>query len=191
MNSADSTMKKNQILSQRTFQDRFSILMFLIGGLIFLGSRDYANGQMNGNKGLRPYELDWAGRFADDHMPLVDFEDMKGWTVSSNRGSAEIGRSQEQMIWGSSTCKIAFKGDPAGADFVLSPPQPLKISNSFTSANMWVWCDYDRAKYSELSMDSINKIIPRLSLLLQTSDGIMILQILPAKHNHCNPSPDL
>ena len=33
--------------------------------------------------GVRPYELDWAGRTNDDHTPLVDFEHLAGWTASS------------------------------------------------------------------------------------------------------------
>lgn len=31
----------------------------------------------------RPYELDWAGRKADDHPPLVDFERLDGWRIEA------------------------------------------------------------------------------------------------------------
>jgi hypothetical protein len=43
--------------------------------------------------GKRPYELDWAKRFDDDHPPLVDFEDLRGWTVKASRGEAAWSRS--------------------------------------------------------------------------------------------------
>ncbi len=165
-------MKKIPVISRRFFQHSIFIICLLIVELLLIGSLQPVCGQYISDKGQRPYELDWAGRYIDDHVPLADFEDMEGWTVDANRGSVEICRSQEQMIWGSYTCKIAFKGDPEGASYVLYPYKPLKISNHFTAANMWVWCDYDRQKYKEISMDSINKIIPRLSLILQTLDGV-------------------
>jgi hypothetical protein len=34
--------------------------------------------------GVRPYEMDWAGRTNDDHAPLVDFENLDGWTVTNH-----------------------------------------------------------------------------------------------------------
>ena len=35
--------------------------------------------------GKRPYEMDWANRFQDDHPPLVDFENLDGWTVKTEQ----------------------------------------------------------------------------------------------------------
>jgi len=132
---------------------------------MLLGSLQPVCGQDNWDKGKRPYELDWAGRFTDDHVPLVDFEDMEGWTVKVTWGSAEISRSQEQMIWGSYTCRIAYTGDTTGASFVLRPPKPISIKGSFTAVNMWVWSDYWIWKGDR------GKPMVRISLLLETVEG--------------------
>jgi len=165
-------MKEKQSIKSGLIRYSLFICFVITEAFLQIGTYNIAMSQESQRKGHRPYELDWAGRFLDDHLPIVDFEDMTGWTVKASKGSAEISRSQEQMIWGRYTCKIAYTGDPAGASFILYPPEPLKISTQFTSVNMWVWFDFDRGKYNDLSMDSINKIIPRLSLLLQTIDGI-------------------
>jgi len=137
----------------------------LTGGLLFPGSLQPVHGQDEWERGKRPYELDWDGRFTDDHVPLVDFEDLEGWTLEINGGSAAMNRSQEQMIWGSYTCRVAYTGDPAGAGFVLRPPEPMMIRNPFTAVNMWVWSDYWIWKGDR------GKPMVRISLLLETVGG--------------------
>ncbi len=56
-------------------------------------------GQEDRYKGQRPYELDWAGRYEDDHVPLIDFESPANWTVDASDGSSSIKRSNEEIIW--------------------------------------------------------------------------------------------
>jgi hypothetical protein len=144
---------------------RILILCLLMGGLMFLGSWQPVSQQETPKKGKRPYELDWAGRFTDDHEPLVDFEDMEGWTVEASRGSAAVTRSEEQKIWGIYTGKIIYRGDTAGASFVIRPSEPVSIKDPFTAVNMWVWNDY--WKWEE----DRGKPIAKMSLLLSTDDG--------------------
>ena len=91
---------------------------------MFFGFFNSARAQNPGKKGYRPYELDWAGWFTDDLNPLVDFENMNGWKVEADRVSAKINRSQEQIIWGNDTCKIAYKGDTAGAGLIIRQAVP-------------------------------------------------------------------
>ncbi len=38
--------------------------------------------------GVRPYEMDWAGRTKDDWPALVDFENLDGWTVETENAVA-------------------------------------------------------------------------------------------------------
>jgi len=116
-------------------------------------------------EGSRPYELDWAGRFSDDHEPLIDFEEMEGWTIKAIGGKAEICRSEEQKIWGIYTAKIKYKGDTAGASFIVSPPVPVKIPDPFTDVNMWVWNDYWKWE------DDRDQPIAKMSILLETNKG--------------------
>jgi hypothetical protein len=49
-------------------------------------------------KGKRPYEMEWVNRDKDDHVPLVDFENVDGWTVEAENGTAELNRSQECSV---------------------------------------------------------------------------------------------
>jgi len=116
-------------------------------------------------EGTRPYELDWAGRFTDDHEPLVDFEEMEGWTVEVSGGAAVICRSEQQKIWGIYTAKIKYKGDTANASFVVSPPVPVRIPDPFTAVNMWVWNDYWKWE------DDRDQPIAKMSILLETNKG--------------------
>jgi len=47
-------------------------------------------------EGVRPYELDWAGRKSDARPPLVDFQKLDGWTVESAGGKARLTLSKER-----------------------------------------------------------------------------------------------
>ena len=112
---------------------------------------------------VRPYELDWAGRFTEDRVPLVDFENIDGWTLEANGGTATLSLSQEQMIWGNYTGKISYYGKPEGADFTIRPPQPIPIAGPFTAVDLWVWNNY---------WDNWGRTPQaRLSVLLENQEG--------------------
>jgi len=160
-------MKNIQTISLRFLPKCFSFFWLLTEGLLLSSLLHPVWGQDLSERGKRPYELEWAGRFTDDHAPLVDFENMGGWTVvvEGNKGVAEISRSQEQMIWGRYTCKVAYTGDTAGASFLIRPPEPIEIAGPFTAANMWVWNNYWIWKGDR------GKPMVRISLLLESSKG--------------------
>src|SRR5690554_3065858 len=70
-------MNENYLILLRTSMHRLSILGLLMTGLLLYNSVQPVNGQekyQNMYSGQRPYELDWAGRYEDDHTPLIDFE---------------------------------------------------------------------------------------------------------------------
>ena len=50
--------------------------------------------------GVRPYEMDWAGRTKDDWPALVDFENLDGWTVETENAIAKFERTREQLLFG-------------------------------------------------------------------------------------------
>ena len=77
--------------------------------------------------GVRPYELDWAGRTQDDHPPLVDFEDLGGWTVEVENAHASLEPSREQRIWGQFVGKVTYRVAGPGPKVRLRPPRPLPI----------------------------------------------------------------
>ncbi len=125
----------------------------------------HANGRENPEMGTRPYEMDQAGRVTDDHAPLVDFESLEEWTIEANGGTAAFSRSQEQRIWGGFTGKISYRGNAAGAQFVVRPHKPVRILHAFSAVNLWVWNDYWKWE------DDNGKPMAKMAILVETTDG--------------------
>ena len=60
--------------------------------------------------GQQPYEFTWTEREQDPHT-LVDFQDLKGWTLELYDGAqGELRRSREQQLWGQYVAKIVYSG---------------------------------------------------------------------------------
>ena len=90
--------------------------------------------------GVRPYELDWAGRLQDDRPPLVDFEDLDGWTVELSNSQATFERTREQQIWGKYVGKLTYRGLAGGGpEVTLRPPQPIAIDEPFDAVTLWAY----------------------------------------------------
>jgi len=89
--------------------------------------------------GSRPYELVWANRMSDDHPPLVDFEDLTGWTVEVQNSVATLVRSREQQIWGQYVGKLTYRATGQNPQIRLRPPQPLPIKDAFDAVSLWVY----------------------------------------------------
>jgi hypothetical protein len=103
--------------------------------------------QAQENVGVRPYELDWAGRVEDDNPPLIDFEQMGEWRVETENSVARFEQSREQQIWGDYVAKLTYRlevgsstRETAGSAPVvhISPPEPVAIAEPFDAATMWV-----------------------------------------------------
>ncbi|MFA7172704.1 MAG: hypothetical protein WC340_04710 [Kiritimatiellia bacterium] len=89
--------------------------------------------------GVRPYELDWAGRMQDDHPALIDFETLDGWSVESKDATACFSRSQEQKIWGDYVGKIVYQGTGPAPDLLVKPPAPIEVPAEFDAVSLWVY----------------------------------------------------
>ncbi len=89
--------------------------------------------------GQRPYELQWAGRLDDTRAPLIDFENLTGWTTSVQNAVAEFVPSREQQLWGDQVGKLTYRGLGSGPVVTLSPPQPISLSPPFDCVNLWVY----------------------------------------------------
>ena len=48
----------------------------IVGSVLIASAAVAVEAAEPGGGGPRPYELDWAGRTADDHAPLIDFEEL-------------------------------------------------------------------------------------------------------------------
>ncbi len=120
----------------------------------------------NRYSGFRPYELDWAGRYEDDHVPLINFEAVEAWTIEATDGSATVNRSSEEIIWDDYTYKVEYLANSTASSFVIRPPSPVVISEPFSAINMWVFGNYWIWNDAERK-----RPISKLSILLETRDG--------------------
>lgn len=159
-------MRKNQTVSSGSLLHRIPSFFFILGGLIIFGLPDDACGQLLPTRGIRPYELDWAGRYEDDHVPLIDFEKEEKWTVEVSDGSAEMARSQEQMIWDDYTYKLSWKANSKKTEVLVRPPAPVKIGTAFTAINLWVKGNYNMSEDRERK-----RPVSKLSVVLETANG--------------------
>ncbi|MBT7298593.1 MAG: hypothetical protein HN849_03730, partial [Victivallales bacterium] len=112
--------------------------------------------------GVRPYELDWAGRTTDDHPPLVDFEDMTGWRVETKEAVASFESSREQQIWGKYVAKLVYRADGNGPEVNMVPPKPIPLPDSFDAVSCWIYGN------NFLGRD---KATPSVSINLLFADG--------------------
>jgi hypothetical protein len=89
--------------------------------------------------GVRPYEMDWAGRTHDDHTPLVAFENLDGWIVTGKQALATFSLSREQQIWGAHVGKLIYRATAARGDVRILPPAPLAIPAPFDTVTLWAY----------------------------------------------------
>ena len=88
--------------------------------------------------GRRPYEMDWAKRTTDTRQPLVDFENLDGWTVERVDSEATWQRSRQQQIWGQYVGSLIYRGTGKKPAVVMKPPKPIPVVGPFNCVNLWV-----------------------------------------------------
>ena len=89
--------------------------------------------------GVRPYELDWAGRDLPAHPQLVDFEDLTNWRVRCFDGAeATLFRSRQKLLFGDYTARVEYTGETYASRFIIEPLEPIVIPNEFTGVNLWI-----------------------------------------------------
>ena len=77
--------------------------------------------------GKRPYEMGDRPGFDN---PLIDFEDLDGWWISSQKGaSARLYRSRVQQMDGNYVARIKYRGKDRSSSFEFGPPEPVLIPN--------------------------------------------------------------
>ncbi len=89
--------------------------------------------------GVRPYEMDWAGRTNDEHAPLVDFEKLDGWVVAGKQVAATFTLSREQQLWGAHVGKLTYRATGAQGTLRIQPPAPLPIPAPFDAVTLWCY----------------------------------------------------
>lgn len=89
--------------------------------------------------GVRPYEMDWAGRTNDEHPPLVDFEQLDGWSVTGKQVVASFALSREQQLWGTHVGKLTYRATGARGELHIQPTAPIAISAGCDAVTLWCY----------------------------------------------------
>ncbi|MDO4557700.1 MAG: hypothetical protein Q4C47_01905, partial [Planctomycetia bacterium] len=95
--------------------------------------------------GVRPYEMDRAGRTVNPVTPLVDFETsdgndrMNGWNVVVDNAVGSFSITREQQLWGKYVGKITYRVVEKGrrTSVTLVPPEPEPIPENCDSVQIW------------------------------------------------------
>ena len=89
--------------------------------------------------GERPYEMAWANRVQDDHPPLVDFEELSGWTVQCKEAQASFARTREQQIWGKYVGRLVYRGTGPNPEVRVVPPEPIPLADGIGAVSLWCY----------------------------------------------------
>ncbi len=89
--------------------------------------------------GKRPYEMVWANRTEDTRPPLVDFENLDGWTVECRDAVAQFTPSRGQQLWGKHVGRLVYCGDGENPAITIRPPKPMLLSPPFDCVNLWLY----------------------------------------------------
>lgn len=89
--------------------------------------------------GQRPYEMVWANRTADVRPPLVDFENLEGWTVAGSDAQASFQRSRQQQLWGQHVGMLVYRTSGKNPVVTIKPPKPIPLVAPFNCVNLWVY----------------------------------------------------
>ena len=97
--------------------------------------------------GVRPYEMDWAGRFEDECPALVDFEDSAEWTIAVKGSVASFELSKDQPLFGDYVGKLTYRAtgedEHPYVDLRLAVPRPIPaefdLIGCWIYGNVWAW----------------------------------------------------
>jgi len=87
---------------------------------------------------------------------LIDFDDLTGWTMTYSEGTVKprITRSKEKTMFSDYVLRAEFvRGDypDANSKVVITPPQPIKITEDFDTVAIWKFAPGLKKPYPDLS----------------------------------------
>lgn len=118
---------------------RYGLVFFLPMVLALFPAVALAEEAADEPVGRRPYEMDWANRFEDTRPPLVDFEDLTGWTVQCQDAVASWHRSRREQLWGKYVGMLTYRGSGPRPVVVIRPPRPIPFPGPVECVNIWVY----------------------------------------------------
>ena len=121
---------------------RQGIILTALAAAVFAVCATNGYAQAQEKIGKRPYEMDWAGRTEEVRTPLVDFENLDGWTVTTVNAVATFERSREEQMYGDYVGKLVYRcDDPSGSTPIVEirPKKPIPFTEKDVDAySMWV-----------------------------------------------------
>ncbi len=151
--------------------------------------QNWANAQTEEKVGVRPYEMEWAGRTEETRPALVDFENLDGWTVETRNAVATFERSREEQMYGEYVGKLTYrKGEEQGAPVVeIRPAAPIPFpadSDAYSCwvvGNNWGWVvdpSTPRVRLSALIKDSSGKELALPMATVNWKEWFLCYQII-------------
>ena len=89
--------------------------------------------------GVRPYEMEWAGRTRDDRPPLLPLVSAEGWTCSATNAEAGVSTARERVLFGDGVLHLAYRLDEKGGSVRLAPPAPVPTPPGFDTVSVWLY----------------------------------------------------
>ena len=89
----------------------------------------------------RPYEMEWAGRTADDRPPLCALTTGKGWRISGSNSEATFTRATARLLFGDGVARLRYRalGGEEKPRVFVRPPSPVLVTNDFDAVSCWVF----------------------------------------------------
>jgi hypothetical protein len=113
--------------------NRLASLLFVLAAACCVAARG------DETVGRRPYEMVWANRTTDVRPPLVDFENLDGWTAARVDAAASFSRSRQQQLWGQYVGALVYRGTGQNPKVSLKPPKPILVAGPFNCVHLWVY----------------------------------------------------
>lgn len=125
----------------------------------------------------RPYEIAAAGRTADAHPALVDFETPRAWRVDCRDATGTFARAQDRKLFGEWTGRLVYRAEGKNARVRCLLEEPVALpGNGFDTMSVWV--------RSSVFTSGANRVPfvspPRITALFRLADGTEFRQPVAA-----------
>ena len=88
---------------------------------------------------VRPYEIERAGRTADDTPSLCALEDFDGWRAECEDAFATLSRSPSNLLFGVGAARVSYRATGRNPVVRIRPPRPVPVPGPFDTVSLWVF----------------------------------------------------
>lgn len=89
--------------------------------------------------GVRPYEMEWAGRTKDDRPATLPLVSAEGWTCSATNAEATVSTARERILFGDGVVHLSYRLDAKGGSVRIAPPAPAPLPPGFDTVSVWLY----------------------------------------------------